>query len=137
MAFNKKKEVNTKAFNKNAKNAPISSDKPTYPLFPVKELHCAICGARKVSDNRILFTFRGDGFLVMNMALVSTRDGSTFISCPDTSYTDKTGERQYSKCAVLFFSKADTEKITEVVLDNYAEDSRKADFKTPHYIYGD
>lgn len=125
------------AFNKNAKNAPISSDKPTYPLFPVRELHCAICGARKVSNNRILFTFRGAGFLVMNMALVSMQDGSTFISCPDTSYTDKTGKRQYSKCAVLFFSKADTEKITEVVLDNYAEDSRKADFKTLHYIYGE
>lgn len=123
------------AFNKNAKNAPISADKPTYPLFPVKELHCAICGARKVSDNRILFTFRGDGFLVMNMALVSTQDGNTFIACPDTSYTNKKGERQYSKCAVLFFSKADTEKITEVVLDNYVEDQRKADFKTPHYIY--
>lgn len=125
------------AFNKNAKNAPISSDKPTYPLFPVKELHCAICGARKVSDNRILFTFRGAGFLIMNMALVSTQDGSTFIACPDTMYTNKKGERQYSKCAVLFFSKADTEKITEVVLDNYAEDSRKADFKTLHYIYGE
>lgn len=125
------------AFNKNTENAPISSDKPTYPLFPVRELHCAICGARKVSDNRILFTFRGAGFLIMNMALVSMRDGSTFISCPDTSYTDKTGKRQYSKCAVLFFSKADTEKITEVVLDNYAEDSRKADFKNLHYIYGE
>lgn len=125
------------AFNKNAKNAPISSDKPTYPLFPVRELHCAICGARKVSDNRILFSFRGDGFIVMNMALVSMQDGSTFISCPDTSYTDNTGKRQYSKCTVLFFSKADAEKITKVVLDNYAEDSRKADFKIPHYIYSE
>lgn len=125
------------AFNKNAKNAPISADKPTYPLFPVKELHCAICGARKVSDNRILFTFRGAGFLIMNMALVSMQDGSTFIASPDTMYTNKKGERQYSKCAVLFFSKADTEKITEVVLDNYAEDSRKADFKVLHYIYGE
>ena len=125
------------AFNKNAKNAPISADKPTYPQFPVRDLHCAICGARKVSDNRILFTFRGDGFLVMNMALVSTQDGNTFIACPDTSYTNKKGERQYSKYAVLFFSKADTEKITEVVLDNYAEDQRKADFKTNHYIYSE
>lgn len=125
------------AFNMNAKNAPISADKPTYPLFPVKELHCAICGARKVSDNRILFTFRGAGFIVMNMALVAMQDGSTFISCPDISYTNNKGQRQYSKCAVLFFSKADTEKITEVVLDNYAEDSRKADFKALHYIYGE
>lgn len=125
------------AFNKNAKNAPISADKPTYPQFPVRELHCAVCGARKVSGNRILFTFRGDGFLVMNMALVSTQDGSTFIACPDTSYTNKKGARQYSKCAVLFFSKTDTEKITEVVLDNYAEDQRKADFKIPHYIYSE
>ena len=125
------------AFNKNAKNAPISADKPTYPLFPVRELHCAICGARKVSNNRILFTFRGDGFLVMNMALVSMQDGSTFIACPDTSYTNKKGERLYSKCAVLFFSKDDAAKITEVVLDNYVEDQRKADFKTPHYIYSE
>lgn len=123
------------AFNKNAKNAPIPTDKPTYPQFPVKELHCAICGARKVTDNRILFSFRGDGFIVMNMALVSTQNGNTFIACPDTSYTDKKGERRYSKCAVLFFSKADTEKITAVVLDNYVEDSKAADFKTPHYIY--
>lgn len=125
------------AFNKNAKNAPISADKPTYPQFPVRELHCAICGARKVSDNRILFSFRGDGFIVMNMALVSMQDGSTFISCPDTSYTDKTGKRQFSKSAVLFFSKADTEKITGVVLDFYAEDVKAADFKTSHYIYYD
>ena len=125
------------AFNKNAKNAPISADKPTYPLFPVKELHCAICGARQVSDNRILFTFRGAGFLIMNMALVSTRDGSTFIASPDTMYTNKKGERQYSKSAVLFFSKDDAAKITEVVLDNYVEDLRKADFKTPHYIYSE
>ena len=126
------------AFNenaKNAKNAPISADKPTYPLFPVRELHCAICGARQVSDNRILFTLRGAGFMIMNLALVSTQDGSTFIACPEISYTNKKGERQYSKCTILFFSKADTEKITEVVLDNYAEDQRKADFKTPHYIY--
>lgn len=125
------------AFNKNAKNAPISADKPTYPLFPVRELHCAICGARKVSDNRILFTLSGAGFMIMDLALVSTKDGSTFIACPDTSYTDKKGERKYSKCAVLFFSKADAEKITKVVLDNYEEDYRKADFKTPHYIYGE
>lgn len=125
------------AFNKNAKDAPISADKPTYPLFPVRELHCAICGARLVSDNRILFTFRGAGFLIMNMSLVSTRDGSTFIACPDAYYTNKNGERQYYKCAVLFFSKADTEKITEVVLDNYADDHRKADFKTLHYIYSE
>ena len=125
------------AFNKNAKNAPISADKPTYPLFPVRELHCAICGARKVSDNRILFTFRGAGFLIMNMALVSTRDGSTFIDSPDIMYINKKGERQYSKCAVFFFSKDDAAKITEVVLDNYANDQRKADFMTPHYIYGE
>lgn len=125
------------AFKKNAKNAPISADKPTYPQFPVEGLHCAICGARQVSDNRILFTFRGDGFMVMNLALVSKQDGSTFIASPDTSYTDKKGERQFSKCAVLFFSPEDTKKITEVVLDNYAEDFRKADFQTPHYIYLD
>ena len=125
------------AFNKNAKNAPISADKPTYPLFPVRELHCSICGARKVSNNRILFTFRGAGFLIMNMALVSTQDGSTFIASPDNMYTNKKGERQYSKCAVLFFSKDDAAKITEVVLDNYAEDQRKADFTTPHYIYSE
>ena len=125
------------AFKKNTKNAPISDDKPTYPLFPVRELHCAICGARKVSDNRILFTLRGAGFMIMNLALVSTRDGSTFIASPEISYTNKTGERQYSKCAVLFFSKDDAAKITEVVLDNYAEDQRKADFKTPHYIYSE
>ena len=125
------------AFNMNAKNAPISADKPTYPQFPVREMHCAICGARKVSDNRILFTFRGAGFLIMNMALVSTQDGSTFIASPDNMYTNKKGERQYSKCAVLFFSKDDAAKITEVVLDNYAEDQRKADFKTPHYIYSE
>lgn len=122
------------AFNKKM-NAPDFDKKAIYPQFPVRDLHCAICGARKVSDNRILFTFRGDGFLVMNMALVSMQDGNTFIACPDTSYTNKKGERQYSKCAVLFFSKADTERITEVVLDNYAEDQRKADFKTLHYIY--
>ena len=125
------------AFNKNAKNAPISADKPTYPLFPVRELHCAICGARQVSDNRILFTLRGAGFMIMNLALVSTRDGSTFIACPDTSYTNKKGDRQYSKNAILFFSNDDAEKITEVVLHNYADDQRKADFKTPHYIYGE
>lgn len=125
------------AFNKNAKNAPISADKPTYPLFPVRELHCAICGARQISDNRILFTLRGAGFMIMNLSLVSTQDGSTFIASPDTMYTNNKGERQYSKCAVLFFSKTDTEKITEVVLDNYAEDHRKADFKTLHYIYSE
>lgn len=125
------------AFNKNAKNAPISADKPTYPQFPVRELHCAICGARQVSDNRILFTLRGDGFMVMNLALVSCDDGSTFIGMPDSSYTNKKGERQFSKCAVLFFSKADTENITTVVLDNYAEDIKNVDFKTPHYIYYD
>ena len=125
------------AFNKNTKNAPISADKSTYPQFPVRELHCAICGARKVSDNRILFTFRGDGFLIMNMALVSTQDDSTFIASPDNMYTNKKGERQYSKCALLFFSKADMKAITKVVLDNYAEDQRKADFKTPHYIYSE
>lgn len=116
-------------------NAPISADKPTYPQFPVRELHCAICGARKVSDSRILFTLRGDGFMVMNLALVSCDDGTIFIAMPDSSYTNKKGERQYSKCAVLFFSKADGEKISTVVLDNYAEDAKSADFKTPHYIY--
>lgn len=124
------------AFNKKT-SAPDFDKKATYPQFPVKDLHCAICGARKVSDNRILFTFRGAGFLIMNMALVSTQDGSTFIASPDTSYTNKKGERQYSKNAILFFSKSDTEKITEVVLDNYAEDQRKADFKTLHYIYSE
>lgn len=125
------------AFNKNAKNVPISADKPTYPQFPVRDLHCAICGARKVSDNRILFTFRGDGFLIMNMALVSAQDGTVFIACPDTSYTDKKGNRKYSKSAVLFFSKADGEKIAGVVLDFYVEDAKNADFHTPHYIYYD
>lgn len=125
------------AFNTKKTRAPDFDKKATYPQFPVKELHCAICGARKVSGNRILFTFRGDGFIVMNMALVSTQDGNTFIACPDTSYTNKNGERQYSKYTVLFFSKADSEKITEVVLDNYAEDQRKADFKTNHYIYSE
>lgn len=125
------------AFNKNAKNAPISADKPSYPQFPVRELHCAICGARKVSDNRILFTIRGDGFMIMNLALVSMQDGGTFIASPTTMYPNKKGEKQYSKNAILFFSKADTEKITEVVLDNYADDQRKADFKTSHYIYGE
>lgn len=124
------------AFNKKS-NAPISADKPIYPQFPVKELHCAVCGARQVTPNRILFTLRGDGFMVMNLALVSMQDGSTFIACPDTTYTNKKGERQYSKCAVLFFSKADTEKITAVVLDNYAEGTKDADFKTPHYIYNE
>lgn len=125
------------AFNKNAKNAPISADKPTYPQFPVKELHCAVCGARQVSDNRILFTLRGDGFMVMNLALVSCNDGTIFIGMPDSSYTNKKGERQFAKCAVLFFSKADTEKITTVVLDNYVKDIKDVDFKTPHYIYYD
>lgn len=125
------------AFNTKQTSAPDFYKKATYPQFPVKDLHCAICGARKVSDNRILFTFRGDGFLVMNMALVSTQNGSTFIACPDTSYTNKKGERQYSKYAVLFFSRSDTEKIKEVVLDNYAEDQREADFKTNHYIYSE
>lgn len=123
------------AFNKNAKNAPISADNPTYPLFPVKELNCSICGARKVSDKRILFTFRGEGFIVMNLALVSMQDGSTFIASPTNMYTNKKGEKQYFKNAVLFFSRGDTEKITEVVLDNYADDPRNADFQTLHYIY--
>lgn len=125
------------AFNKNAKNAPISADKPTYPQFPVRKLHCAICGARKVSENRILFTFRGDGFMIMNLALVSTQDGKMFIASPDTSYTNKKGERQFSKCALLFFSKTDCDKIIDTVLDNYAEDIKDVDFKTPHYIYYD
>lgn len=122
------------AFNK---NVPISANKPTYPHFPVRELHCAICGARKVSDNRILFTLRGDGFMIMNLALVSCDDGTVFIAMPDSSYTNKKGERQYSKCAVLFFSKADGEKISTVVLDNYAEDVKSADFKIPYYIYNE
>lgn len=122
-------------FNKNAKNAPISDNKPTYPQFPVRELHCAICGARQVSENRILFTFRGDGFMVMNLALISTKEGETFIACPDTRYQTKDGEYKYSKCAVLFFSPTDTDKITAAVLANYAEDAKKADFQTPHYIY--
>lgn len=118
-------------------NALSSADKPTYPQFPVRELHCAICGARQVSDNRILFTLRGDGFMIMNLALVSTQDGGTFIAMPDTSYTNKKGERQYAKSAVLFFSKEDTEKITSLVLDFYAEYVKNADFKTPHYIYNE
>lgn len=124
------------AFNKKS-NATETKDKATYPQFPVEALHCAICGARQVSDNRILFTLRGDGFMIMNLALVSTQDGGTFIAMPDTSYTNKKGERQYAKSAVLFFSKEDTEKITSLVLDFYAEDYNAADFKTPHYIYNE
>lgn len=116
-------------------NAPGFDKKATYPQFPVKELHCAICGARKVSDNRILFTFRGDGFMIMNLALVSKQDGSTFIASPDTMYTTKKGERQYAKCAVLFFSPEDTKKITDTVLEFFEENQKDADFKTPHYIY--
>lgn len=124
------------AFNKKTK-APDFDKKATYPQFPVKELHCAICGARKVSYNRILFTLRGDGFMIMNLALVSTRDGKTFIANPATMYTTKKGECQYAKCAVLFFSPEDTKRITDTVLEFYEEDQKNADFKTPHYIYSE
>lgn len=122
------------AFNKKTRE-PGFDKKAIYPQFPVKELNCAICGARKVSPSRILFTFKGDGFLIMNMALVSTNDGSTFISGPYKMYTNKKGEQQYSKVAMLFFSPEDTKKITETVLEFYEENQKDADFKTSHYIY--
>lgn len=121
------------AFAKNTQNK--NETKASYPQFPVKALHCAICGARQVSENRILFTLKGDGFLIMNLALVSKADGEIFIASPDTQYKTTKGETKYAKCAVLFFSKEDGDKIIDVVTKNYAESQKAADFKTPHFIY--
>lgn len=124
MSFNKKSTANQ------------TENKTTYPQFPVKDLHCAICGARQVTENRILFTLRGDGFMIMNLALVSKADGDMFIASPNTKYNTTKGETKYAKCAVLFFSKEDTGKIIDTVLAHFAENQKEADFKTPYFIYG-
>ena len=113
------------------KNNQNTTSKQNLPTLDLRALHAAVVGARRISDNVVVFTLRLDGLSLYNMRCVyKKKDDSLFITPPQTKYNDK-----YYDTMGLFLSAEDMKKLCTVICANYAEKGEDVDYKKAVPVY--